>query len=40
MLDESFQEELELVEKDLTKSSLKKQGRNPGVALKSLLTKW
>ena len=28
------------MEKDLTKSSLRKQGRNPGIALKSLLSKW
>lgn len=35
-----FQEELELVEQDFVKSSKLKTSKNPGAAIKSLLTKW
>ena len=40
IFDESFQEELDQVESELTKSGLRRQGKNPGMAIKSLLSKW
>ena len=39
-LDEHFDEELKDIESELTKSGIAKAGKNPGNALKNLLTKW
>ena len=39
-LDENFDEELKDIESELVKSGIAKAGKNPGNALKNLLTKW
>ena len=37
---DAFRDELDEIEQDLIKSSEKKQGKNPGIALRNLFTKW